>query len=538
MTTDLTIEQQRAIAIARARQAQAQQQAPVQRQAPGIGRTILDQLLQGGTFGFAEEITDPLGAVIATGVRDPRALLTGEVTDPALAQELSGARAGTQERLGRQFEERPGLSIASNILGGLGTGAAGLSTRGGAALTNLLGRSNLLGRTAISGGVGTTSAGIFGAGTAEEGQRLQGAQQAAAIGGPISAVIPGAGAAVGALRPNVTEVTGALAQRAREFDIPLSIDQITDSKFIKSFQKLSDKAPLAGVQKFRDQQLSQFNRALTRTFGQDADRITPELMDKAFKDTGKKFDALTKGKTFEVPQDTFDQIDELLNVAGREGGPGAVENLERTIELFLNALDDGVISGNKIAKVRSQINKATRNRNNPASEFAGDLENIVIDVITSADPAARAALRQAKLEYKNLIAVEPLAQKSKAGIIPVTQLSNRVARVYGRSFTRGQAGEIGDLARIGKELLPTLGGSDTAEKLAILKGAQVLGTGGALAADLGVTASLLGGNRAIQSGILRNPRVVERAISRSQQPSILRVPQQQGILGGPRQLQR
>lgn len=94
----------------------------------GNFRTFVDQFNQGTLAGWADEVTDPLGALLA-------AALSGKLggnfdinnpDDLALAEELAGARAGTQANLKAQQKESPWLSGGAQVAGGL-TGAIGAS---------------------------------------------------------------------------------------------------------------------------------------------------------------------------------------------------------------------------------------------------------------------------------------------------------------------------------------------------------------------------------------------------------------------------
>lgn len=90
----------------------------------GDWRTFFDQYLQGATGNFADEITDPLGAVYAAALENPSALLTGEVSDPFLAEQIAGARESTEARLAQQRKDSPWITAAGNIAGAV-VGSAG-----------------------------------------------------------------------------------------------------------------------------------------------------------------------------------------------------------------------------------------------------------------------------------------------------------------------------------------------------------------------------------------------------------------------------
>lgn len=150
-----------------------------------LKRTAFDQGMQGATFGFADEISDRLGAAIAVP-------FTGQSYDD-LYQE---ARNLTKERQARQFEQNPVTSIGANILGGLVTGGAGATTKAGSATGNFLRSGNTAARIGKGALAGAASGAAYGAGTSEDGERLDGAEQGAILGGITGAAIPAIGAAV------------------------------------------------------------------------------------------------------------------------------------------------------------------------------------------------------------------------------------------------------------------------------------------------------------------------------------------------------
>lgn len=155
------------------------------KQEQGIGRTALEQGLQGATFGFADELTDRIGAGIAS-------LATGEKYGDLLKE----ARGMSKERMAQQVEQNPATSIAANIGGALLTGGAGATTKAGTATANMLRTGGLGARIGKGALAGAASGGLYGAGASDEGQRLEGAGQGALLGGVVGGAIPVAGAAV------------------------------------------------------------------------------------------------------------------------------------------------------------------------------------------------------------------------------------------------------------------------------------------------------------------------------------------------------
>lgn len=333
-----------------------------------------------------------------------------------------------------------------------------------------------------------------------------------------------AGNAVSKALPSIDQGLLPVTKLAQKYKIPMSLDEVTGSRALKSVQKTGQDLPFSGQQAFREKQISAWNEGILNSLGEKGNRITPETMKTAYKRLGAEFDKLGKGKTFNTGQPFDTGINEIRNEYGIFKKPDgsiiassktrdAVESFENTVdEIKRESNPDGTISGEKLNKMRAKVNKYIRDSDNYDTKILlGDLENHIIDTMTS-DPAIAKDFSKTKQQYKNFIALEPLVQKGKSGNISPINLSNRVARIYGRSYTTGDAGEIGELARIGRELLPELGGSDTATRMAYGLGSTV-----GAASHPFATAGVLGSNRAFQEFINRNQSLIQKVIQNSEQ---------------------
>jgi len=203
-------------------------------QVPSASRTVLDQGLQGATFGFADEATDRIGAGIASA-------LTPDLT---YSDALGQARDLSKQQLGAELEERPVLSIASNLAGGLATGGIGAGTKTGATVGNIIRSGNLGSRIAKGAVAGAASGGLYGAGSADEGSRLQGATTGAEYGAVLGGALPAAGAAFNKLNTKkvipkadeVRQLASGLYQKANQLGGTLK-PEITN-QFLDSIDNL------------------------------------------------------------------------------------------------------------------------------------------------------------------------------------------------------------------------------------------------------------------------------------------------------------
>jgi hypothetical protein len=154
----------------------------------GLGRTILDQSLQGATFGFSDEISDAVGAGLA------KLVVGGNYGDL-----YKQARDLSKEQLAAELNDRPFASIAANLGGGLLTGVASGTTKAGAAITNRIASGGTAAKAAKAAIAGAASGGLYGAGVGQDGERLSSAGSGVAVGALLGPVVPLAGAGLKSL---------------------------------------------------------------------------------------------------------------------------------------------------------------------------------------------------------------------------------------------------------------------------------------------------------------------------------------------------
>lgn len=185
----------------------------------GAGMAALEVAPEGAFMGWYDELVDPLAALGVTAMQDPRALLTGEVTDPTLIEELPQMRERSLARREAAREIYPKSSIAGEVGGAiagaipttmLGMGAARAMPalqKGGEAIARTF---PTLSKYAAASGVGAGGAGIYGAGVGngDAKERLASGLEAA----PYGAGFGIAGAAVGQYAPRVVK---SLSDRAK-----------------------------------------------------------------------------------------------------------------------------------------------------------------------------------------------------------------------------------------------------------------------------------------------------------------------------------
>lgn len=318
--------------------------------------------------------------------------------------------------------------------------------------------------------------------------------------------------------PNIDEGLRETAKLAYKYKIPVSLDQVSRSRALKSAQKVSQEAPFSGQEAFRAKQIGAWNKAVTKTLGKESDVITPEYIDDRFTELGAKFNNLGKGQTLN-PQNLLGKVDELTQEAIDMGASrDAVEGFRGFVERELqgNLTPEGMIKGESLNRIRTKANKLARTSNNfDSKSLYHNFESEVIDNLLP-DSAAKESFAELKKQYKNLLTVEPLLKDEVGGVVSPAKLANRMATIYQRQYYRGKAGELGELARVGKQLLPELGGSDTTQKMAGLAAVTGMAT---VPATIPLVTGGIVANRLGQTLINRNQALINWLVS-GKKPSV------------------
>lgn len=170
---------------------------------------------QGASANFGDELMAGLTApVMYAGSRAAEAFGgdTHGLAQKSLVDTYSQERQKIDAENKQAARDNPWSYGGGSVLGAVGTGVAGGFTKGGATIANSLRSGNLAARVAKGAIAGAASGELYGAGGANEGERLQGATQGGAYGALVGGAIPIVTTAVGAAKDAVAPFT----QRGRE----------------------------------------------------------------------------------------------------------------------------------------------------------------------------------------------------------------------------------------------------------------------------------------------------------------------------------
>lgn len=405
-----------------------------------------------GAKNFAAEM-NPLQAVavgagrgferLDSGIRQPLYEFGAKMGFPRAEQKRDELAASDQEakRLYAPMQE------AHPFASGIGETLPAFAVPVGGA-TSVLGA---MGRMALPG----AAQALLSYGSPEERLKdaaLQGA--GGAIGGGLTTL---AGKIVSpAIKAATPELQG-MAQTAKAAGITLNPAQLTGGKFAQGVQSALDTIPwTAGAQQVaKDAQQQAFNKSVLKSVGADAARATPDVLADAAATVGSKFEAGYSGVTVPINQTTKTLMNAIKNKYAQR-----LDAMQKPI--VANIVDDLKAAGNTISGEQyhgfvSDIAQAARNVSDKKTQGAlKSLRKVLDDSFKSAaQPGQAATYFEARGQWKNLLTIEEALKngRSVSGDIPAKQFYAAMQKTT-PNFVRGSGGELGEMARSGRQFLP------------------------------------------------------------------------------------
>ncbi len=534
---------------------------PEQRAAAGAGLA--------GVVRGARDLIDPATRLLASPFGQGEAVAEGNKNDLSSYESAYGNNplASAGRMAGEGLALVPAMATVNPVVAGAGrlltAGVSRIAPMAGNVLRwtgDLLGGSaggptgvapRLLqaGSRAAQGGVlGAEAAGMT-SGKSDEPfsqQVASGAATGAVLGPTIPAAIEAGGGAYRALTgasaaAGVPQAVAELAQMARDkYGIMLKAPQIGLNPTLRYAGNALKLVPGSGAGAEVGETQAQFNRAVTRTFGEDAPSVTPDVLSQAQKRIGGVMNGVESAAHVSL-DNTFINDISTIEANARSSLPDSEFGVvRRQLDNILKNLQPGdtitgTTYGNLIHK-GSPLDAALSSNDANIRNYAGQIREALRDSLTrSISPADAAAYQQARTQYKNLKTVEPLTLRAdttggaapSTGDVSPAALRAAVNRSFGANVAQAGPGDVplNDLARIG-QLMKEPPTSGTAERGGMLAfGAKAAELGGALAAGhyagimpaaAALGAGMAGGRMA--SSYLRSNFLAQRMIDAALRP--------------------
>ena len=314
----------------------------------------------------------------------------------------------------------------------------------------------------------------------------------AAIGGVVipkaaSAMVQAGKAGLSALAGKISPEAYALYDKAKQFGIPVNLAQLSDSKFLKTLASSLQQIPFTGAAKAAATQRTAFTNAVSKTFGDDVEKITPEVYAANKKRLGDTFNDLTQRNNLNIDGKLSGEIKQVADSAAATGS----DDTNNAIRNILGRIDEqGQHAGGNIPPQTSPIlgpngqpivttpaSSTPAVTTIPGSTYQSidtELTNMIKaggekglyaknmretlrnGMDRSIAPADQEAWQTARSQYRNLKAVRDIVAKDMGnGDIPPTALSNALNRNEAgkESMAMGARGDLGELSQIGRQFV-------------------------------------------------------------------------------------
>jgi len=373
----------------------------------------------------------------------------------------------------------------------------------------------------IGGGAGAKVGTVAGAGSELAGMATEGtaaepyARVAGAIAAPVgvAALQRGAQRAISPMAGEISPARQRAVETLRSEGIQPTAGQVVGGTAAE--KQLFREASTAVGRAKTEQALGDFTEAVMKRVGSSAQRATPDALEEAATRIGGVFDDVVEGVGVVPSRDNLISMNSALK-AYKELAPKA-----SAAPIFKNvqkALNQAAVSGQPIpAEIvktwRSTMSKLTKSSDAAMREAAIESLEAIDDAINASLIAARkpeaiAQLREARGQYRNLLAIEDAAKRADVeGVLSPLQLRSALIAQGRRRYVQGK-GDLGPITRAASDVLKPLPNSGTQQRLSagqVLGGASG-GTATGLAAGFGLgldplTATAVGGATAITPAI-------------------------------------
>lgn len=272
---------------------------------------------------------------------------------------------------------------------------------------------------------------------------------------------------------DVSPETATLAQTARnQYGIPVNAAQMSSSPAVRFTNSMVSRLPFSGAGPDAAAAQGAFNKAVANSFGEDAAKVTPQVMASAKNRIGNELDNIQASSSTRIDPKFVTDIHNTLNDAQSVLPPDEVTSLRKQVGKIYDVIDPrtGTISGESYQALTRQgtpLSQLQGSSNPNTAFYAGKLRDALDDAMErSAPPGIANRLREARSQYRNMKTVEDLAAKSPDGDISPAALMQKVSSKF-NTLAYGGGGDLGDLARIGQKFLKEPPSSGTAERLTL-----------------------------------------------------------------------
>lgn len=401
-----------------------------------------------------------------------------------------------------------GTKLATEIAGTAGAGGAiaqGVARAAPGVAVAAPGVMQAIKTAGMSGGsmparmAGGAITGAASAGLVNPGDAVTGGAVGAALPPAIRGIGLASNAVGGLIRkalPAPAPEVAALADRAAQLGIPIPADRLVNSRPLNALSASLNYVPFSGRAATEARMADGLNEAVSKTVGQSGANVTQALK-AAAADLGAKFDATLKSNAVGMTPGFKTALANIETQANSELGADAAKIIRNQIAEIQTKGVTGQIDGQAAYNIKKTLDRIGK-RNTPEAFYARDLRNALMDALNdSLGPQGAAEFATVRNQYRNMLALEALAQNGAEGGVSAARLANM----------KGKGGkDLQELSDIAAQFMRTRENPHGAAQRVFLAGAGGAGAYGlgGIAGIAAASAAGRGTNALLNSSAARN----------------------------------
>jgi hypothetical protein len=285
---------------------------------------------QGLTFGFGDEITSGIAALVKSAASDKS---FGEIYDQTHSRK--------QQDRERFEKDNPYESLALEIAGGLATGGAGA---GRVLASQAIRNAPRLSKVGAISGLGAVEGGVYGAGIADQDQRLQGGAEGAVIGSVAAPLGAGFTNVLGRVAGSVADRAARIAESSPKQDALRVIREMADAGEIQPSDVISRMRELGPEATIAD--TADVFRQTARATMNSPGKVRQQGLDLVDSRNAQQRERLLQGVREDVAEQSGNAVDEFVTGAKQSFLSLQDDIIKRRSEqaapLYAEALETGI----------------------------------------------------------------------------------------------------------------------------------------------------------------------------------------------------
>jgi hypothetical protein len=305
-------------------------------------------------------------------------------------------------------------------------------------------------------------------------------------------------------RSVIPESRQASIDTLKKEGIDVSAGQARGSTALRTAESQLGTAPFSGdkaTEQFNTQ-MRQFTRAALRRVGEDSDRATPDVIDRAFTRIGNEFDRLQQNTVIpdkDLATEIGEARDNYIQLTSPYNRAEAIPNIGNRISMYVHK--DIPIPGDVYKATRSQLDKLRRGTTDPVvketlTDYIDALDGAMERTLQKTNPADLGKWQEVRRQYRNMLIIEkalPAGETGAEGLITPAKLRQAALAKNKRMFRRGKD-DFSELALAGEHILSPVKTSKTSERAMIgaVPAEIAAGTVAGISGNIPLAASLYG----------------------------------------------